>query len=76
MRNFVSSEIDGAPVLSVAGSLRGFGCRLKLHDSADSEFANIDFYAPNVEAERMRRAVDAFNQEMQREHDAHAQAAE
>lgn len=63
MDTYVSSQINGAPVLTVRkGSV---GCHLKISDSRDTA-PGIDVYAPNEDAERLRRAVDAFNREMQR----------
>ena len=75
MDNYVSSQIDGLPVLVVKkGSI---GCHLALRDSQDRASApGVDFYAPNIDAERLRRAADAFNREMQREPVAQQQAAE
>jgi len=65
MDNYVNSQINGVPVLTF--SKGGIGCHLKIRDSRDGEYApGIDVYAPNEDAERLRRAVDAFNREMQR----------
>lgn len=64
MDTYVSSEIKGAPVLTVSkGSV---GCHLRISDGLNTP-PGIDVWAPNEDAERLRRAVEAFNREMQRE---------
>lgn len=65
-------NIDGAPLLGF--SMTASGPRLTMRDSQDDVFAAaVDFYAPNEDAERLRRATEAFNEVMR---EPVAQAAE
>lgn len=65
-------EIDGAPVFTV--SERPCGARLTLSDSQDGKFGQaVDVYARNEDADRLRRAAEAFNAIMR---EPVAQAAE
>ncbi len=67
-------QIEGAPVLRV--ETRAASLCLIMRDSQDEQFVSgVDFYMPNEDAERVMRAVDAFN-EIMREPVAQQQAAE
>ncbi len=77
MRNHSISlfRIEGSPMLDV--SQRAVGSCLILRDSRDGEFAQgVDFYITDADAERLSRAAEAFNREMQCEAVAQPQAAE
>lgn len=70
MDTYVSSQIDGAPVLTVTkGSI---GCHLRISDGGETP-PGIDVWAPNEDADRLRRAAYAFNEIMR---EPVAQAAE
>ncbi len=67
-------QIEGAPVLRV--ETRASGPCLIMRDSQDEQFVSgVDFYTPNEDADRIKRAVEAFN-EIMREPVAQAEAAE
>lgn len=67
-------SLDSAPLLSVED--RSCGPCLKLRDSQDPVFSQgVDFYAPNEDIGRLRRAAESFNAIM-REPVEHKEAAQ
>lgn len=69
-------SLDGVPIIEIDNP--NFKARFSIGDAAERHpflFSGVDFYAPNADLERLRRAAAAFNAIM-REPIAQHEAAE